>query len=96
LENQINQKVKNYLGIANQAGYIIIGSDNLDGYDKKLYLILIDKTAGKNSQKIANRHKEKGIPVFEIENLSSLVNIESCKIVGLKNKGISETIINLL
>lgn len=86
------EEIKKYLGLAHNAGYLIIGSDKLDNYDKKMYLILIDKSAGKTSQKIANRFREKGIEVYEISNLSQLVLIENCKIVGIKNKGICEEI----
>lgn len=82
-------KVKNYINIANKAGYLIIGSDKLDNYTQKLYLILLDKTAGKSSQKIANRFQEKGIEIKLVEDLSELCDIKTCKIVGIKNKELS-------
>lgn len=90
------EKIKNYLGLARNAGYLIIGSDKLDGYDKKLYLILIDETAGNSSQKIALKQKEKGIEVFQVNNLEKISNIKSCKILGIKNKGLSEQIIKII
>lgn len=88
----MENKAKAYLGQARNAGYLIIGSDNLDNYDKKLYLILIDKNAGKSSNKIASRHKENGVEVIFAENLEILSNIKNCKILGIKNKGLSEEI----
>ena len=90
------EKIKSYLGLANNAGYLIIGSDNLKNYSKKLYLVLIDKTAQKNSQKQATKYKNLGIDVFEVENLAALSNLTNCKIVGIKNKGISDQIKNIL
>lgn len=82
-------KVKNYINIANKAGYLIIGSDKIDNYTQKMYLILLDKTAGKSSQKIANRFYEKGIEIKFIENLPELCDIKTCKIVGIKNRNLS-------
>ena len=95
LENQTNKKIGEYLKIANKAGYLIIGCDNLKGYSKKLYLIIIDTLAAKNSQKIALRHQENGTEVIMLDNLDALAVIKNCKIVGIKNKGISDQIITL-
>ncbi len=89
-------KAKGYLNIAHKAGYLIIGSDNLKGYDKKLYLVLIDKTAGKNSNKISSTLTERGVTLKIIENLPELVSIKNCKIVGVKNKQLSEKILENL
>ncbi len=89
-------KAKGYINIAHKAGYLIIGSDNLDGYDKKLYIVILDKTAGKNSKKIAYRLAEKGIAVKEIDNLEEFSSIKNCKIVGVKNKQISDILLELL
>lgn len=88
----MENKAKSYLGQARNAGYLIIGSDKLDGYDKKLFLILIDKNAGKSSNKIALRHKENGVEVVFVDNLEELSSIKNCKILGIKNKGLSEEI----
>ncbi len=85
-------KVKGYLNISHKAGYLVIGSDKLDGYDKKLYLILVDTLAGKSSKKIASFWQQKGIKAIEVDNLEELVSIRSCKIVGIKNKQLSEKI----
>lgn len=82
-------KAQNYLNIANKAGYLIIGSDKLDGYKQKLYLVLIDTTAGKSSQKIADRFARDGIETIKIENLPELCDIKTCKILGVKNKELS-------
>ena len=48
-------KAKGYLNIAHKGGYLIIGSDKLDGYDKKLYLTLLDSAVGKTGEKIATQ-----------------------------------------
>ncbi len=84
-------KLASYIGIALQAGYVIEGSDKLSGYDKKLYLVLIDTLAGKSSRKIYDRLVEKGIEGREVEGLGTL-NQKTYKLIGIKNKGLSEEI----
>lgn len=84
------ERVKNYLNICRKAGYLIIGSDKLKSYDKKLYLILVDKSLSNTIQKTLNKFE--GIEVIQVENLGQLVSIEKCKIVGIKNLGLSEEI----
>lgn len=87
------EKIKNYLGLARRGGNLVIGSDSLEKYDKKLYLILLDEEAGKSSRKIANRFNVK---FFEVKNLDELVNIPKCKLIGIKDKGLSEEISKIL
>lgn len=84
-------KLASYIGIAMQGGNAIIGSDNLDGYNKKLYLVLVDKQAGKTSKKVFAKLIEKGIEGCEIENLDGLTG-KNIKIIAFKNKGLSEEI----
>ena len=92
-------KIKGLINIANKAGYLIIGSDALKGYNKKLYLVLYNLDIGKNSQKIVKQIKANiNCVVYGIENCDypKIVNIPNCKIVGIKNKGLSEEIIKYL
>ena len=84
------EKVKSYLGICNKAGYLIIGADKLKTYDKKLYLILTEQESSKTIQKVVSKFQ--GIETIMVENLSDLVSIENCKLVGIKNFGLSEEI----
>lgn len=93
---EINKKIIGYINIAKKANYLIIGSDTLKNYTKKLYLVLYDKNAQNSVKKIVYDISHKDIKTIEIENLSELVNIENCKIVGLKNKGLSDTILEIL
>ena len=86
------EKIKGYLNISRKAGYLIVGGETLEDYKKKLFLVLYDKTAAKNTLKVVAKIKERGIKVLEIENLSNLCSIDNCKIIGIKNKNISEII----
>ena len=89
--------VNGLISIARKAGYVIIGLENLKGYDKKMYLLLVDKTAGSSLSREMNfLAKTKNIPLIQVDNLGSLVAIENCKAVGLKNKAISENLIESL
>ena len=67
--------------------------EKLATYTKKLYLLLIDKSAGNSllrEMKFLSENRD--IPLLEIENLAELVSIENCKAIGLKNKALSESI----
>ena len=84
-------KIKEYLNICHKAGFLIIGGEKLKYYNKKLYLILYDQTSQKNTLKILNKFKN--IPAVKIENLDKITSINNCKIVGIKNKSLSELIL---
>lgn len=89
-------KVKGYLNISHKAGYLIVGGEKLDNYNKKLYLVIYDNSAQKNTVKVVEKIKEKDIPVLSIDNLEELISIKNCKIIGLKNKNLSDIILGLL
>ena len=90
-------KISGLINIARKAGYVIVGQDDLSGYAKKLYLILMDKNAGSSlSREMNYLSKKKGVPIFQIDDLGNLVSIENCKVLGVKNKAISENIIECL
>ena len=82
------------ISISRKAGYVIIGQDNLIGYDKKLYLILLDKTAGKSLvREIDFLSKKKNVQVLLVEDLGKILKIENCKVIGIKNKNLSDAIV---
>ena len=91
-----NDKLLGYINISHKAGYLIIGSEKLKGYNKKLYLAVYDKSAQKNTLKVVEELKTKNIKVIEVENLEALTKIKNCKIIGIKNKDLSEIIEALL
>lgn len=85
-------KLSGYLNICRKANYLIIGRDKLENYNKKLFLVLYDIKAGKSTLKIAQASKNKGIMTIAIEKLGTLVGIENCKIIAIKNKQLSQII----
>ena len=89
-------QLKVYINISRKAGYLIIGSERLKGYCKKLYLAIYDKSAQKNTLKVVEELNNKNIPIFAVDDLEQLTGIKNCKLVGIKNKELSEIIANLL
>ena len=76
-------KIQGLISIARKAGFVIIGKEKLATYTKKLYLLLIDKSAGNSllrEMKFLSENRD--IPLLEIENLAELVSIENCKAIG--------------
>ena len=88
-------KLIGYINISRKAGYLIIGSEKLKGYSKKIYLAIYDDSAQKNTLKVVDELKNKNIPILAVDNLEEITNIKNCKIVGIKNKELSEIILSL-
>ncbi|MBQ3494572.1 MAG: hypothetical protein IJA69_04070 [Clostridia bacterium] len=97
MQNQIN-KIKGLISIAKKANYIVFGADNLKNYNKKLYLLIKANNAGKDIQKICEKYIEFGIDCieFDFNDMQNITNLDNCKILGLKNKGLSEAILNII
>lgn len=91
------KKIDGLVSIARKAGFAIIGLDNLKKYDKKLYLLLCDNNAGNSLlREIKFLAEKRNIPMFQIDGLGKTTAIENCKVVGIKNKSISDNIIECL
>lgn len=88
-------KLKGYINIAHKAGYLIFNGEQLENYQKKLYLVLYDAKAGRTTLKIVEKLKEK-YRTIAIDNLGEHLSIDSCKIVGVKNKNLSDIMIKLI
>ena len=89
-------KLQGYINIAKKAGYVIIGGDKLYNYNKKLYLVIYSKDASKNTLKIVEKLKQRDIPVITLENLEDIMNIKNCKIIAIKNKNLSDIILDAI
>ena len=89
-------KLQGYINIAKKAGYVIIGGEKLYNYNKKLYLVIYSKDASKNTLKVVEKLKQRDIPVITLENLEDIMNIKSCKIIAIKNKNLSDIILDAI
>lgn len=92
------KRASGYFHIAQSGGYVIWGTDGLKGYTHKLYLIIYREDYGKTIEKTLNRFKESKIEqiILPVNEYNELVGVENSKIIAIKNKGLSEQIINLL
>ena len=90
-------KINGLISIARKAGFCIIGQDKLLDYDKKLYLLLLDNSAGKALERqITFLSKDLNVPLLRVDNLAEMISLENCKVIGIKNKAISENLIKSL
>ena len=90
------KKANGYVNIAIRAGYTIFGTDNLKGYTHKLYLILYREDFGKTIEKTIARFSDIKAIKLSADEFNALVGTDKAKILAIKNKGISEQIINIL
>lgn len=90
------KKANGYVNIASRAGYIVWGTDGLKGYTHKLYLILYREDYGKTIEKTLLRFENIPSIMLSEEAYNLVVGGNNSKIIAIKNKGISEQIINLL
>lgn len=93
----VSNKLQGYLGILRKGNYLVIGADNLKVYNKKLYLIIVPNQASKNIEKVSTYiANDYDIPIIElpIEDLGQIIGLNSCKILGVKNKGLCDAILN--
>ena len=90
-------KIKSYLGIAARAKYVIWGADNLKGYNHKLYLVLYREDASKTILKVVDEFKHL-LPTYmlQLEDFNYVTNLDNCKLLAIKNKGLAEQIIKYL
>ena len=95
MQNQQINRLKGIVGIANKAGYIVFGADNLKQYTKKLYLVVKSDDIGKNSNKIIDMLNIDCV-VLEKQIMQQITNSNNCKIFAIRNKGLSEQIIKIL
>lgn len=85
------------LNICRKAGYLIIGGENIKNNPHKMYLIILDKSAGFSLKREMNyTANSRSIKLVEISNLEEIIGIANCKAVAVKNKALSEEITKLI
>ena len=93
--NKLN-KIKGYIGIANKAGYLIWGVDNLKGYTHKLYLVIYKSNPTTTIQKALLRLDDSIYKIMlEDEQFNLIMQTDKSKIVAIKNLGIANKIIEI-
>lgn len=85
--------IEGLINIARKAGFVIVGGENLTNYQKKLYLLVMDVTAGNSlKREMQFLSSKRGVELLTIENLAQIVGIENCKAIGIKNKAFADNI----
>lgn len=91
-------KIKGYVNLAIRAKYVVFGADNLKGYTHKLYLVLYRQDYGNTILKTINELKHRGLQciMLSVEDFNYISSLDNCKLLAIKNKGISEQICKIL
>lgn len=95
---KVIQQIKGYFGIANRAGYIIWGADNLKNYKHKIYLVLYREDGANTILKSVENLKQicQNIIMLSVQNMNDICGMDNCKLCAIKNKGLAEKIQDLL
>ena len=89
----MDKRLRELISITRKAGCCIIGQDNLKNYKKKLYLVLLDESAGNSlSREMHFLADQKQIPIITVNDLEQSSGIDKCKVIGIDNKKLSEKI----
>lgn len=97
ITNYLINKLKGYVGLANKAGYLIWGVDNLKGYTHKLFLILYRSDVTNTIQKTLNSFGDNITKIsLDVDVFNNIMQTNNSKIVAVKNKGFATKIIEIL
>lgn len=91
-------KIKGYVGLARKSDAVVIGAENLSNVKKKLFLILYSESAGKHLLKIVenvSKITDACKMLFSDNELQMITGLYNCKVIGIKNKGLADAIINI-
>ena len=89
-------KYQTYINFAIRSGAIIYGLDNILQSNKKIFLIIIDKTFNeKNRVKLDTLQKEKkcDVVVQNEDTLVDVVNKMGVKVIAITNKELAKAIL---
>lgn len=90
----INNKIKSYTGFAIKAGKIVYGVDNILISSPKF--VIFDKNLGQASRrKLLNFLNKNDIDYYETD-MSEIINNNTCKALGIKEKNLIKAIRNVL
>ena len=89
-------KIQSYLGFAKKIKAIVFGLDNLEKYNKNIYLILYVKQLSENSlnklNKLVNEKKWK-MGVLINQSIDELLYVDNCKVIGITNENLADAIL---
>lgn len=93
----MESKAGSIIGFAVRANKVIFGAEMLEQGKRKRYLIIFSPTASENTKRtifaVAKRDK---VPLIMSEELLRATHKDTCKVIGIANKQMSDAIINYL
>lgn len=93
LDKKLNNDLKGLFSLSRKAGYTVIGLENLLKYEKRLYLLIVDESAGKSLMREMNfLSNKRQIPLAVLPEVEKMIGIQNCKAIGIKNKKFTELI----
>ena len=88
-------KVETLLGFAMRAGKVVFGTDSIERYHKRMYLILMCGTLAENSRsKILNAYGKVPKVISRTAKLSDITHRQGVKALAVTDRQMAEAIIN--
>ncbi|MDE6000950.1 MAG: hypothetical protein K2G96_01295, partial [Clostridia bacterium] len=88
-------KVKTYVGFCIKARKIALGAGAIESLKGGVYLLLMDGSAAKNSQRLALKYKNRfSCPLLVCKDgFEEVVNKPTCKIAAVRDKSLADAIL---
>lgn len=87
-------KLNAYVGFAIKANKVTLGIDKILAMKKSPYVIIYDKSTGKDTMKKLLRLEEKGCNVFLSDDLFSITNKQGVKVIAICDLSLANAISN--
>ena len=92
----MTEKISSYIGLAQRAGAVIYGEDNIEKVLPKLFLVLIDASAGDKYTDRLTKKCQGVCPTLAADSLESALHRGGVKAIGILNASLANQIIALL
>ncbi|MBO5102859.1 MAG: hypothetical protein J6C13_02065 [Clostridia bacterium] len=91
----MNNDWQKYLGLAQRAGAVLYGIDNINSARQKIELIILDAESATQNLvlKVENFASKKNINLIKLQKkLDECLHSKNCKVVGITNKDLANQI----
>ena len=88
-------KVKTYIGFCIKARKIALGAGAIEALKGGVYLLILDGSAAKNSQRLALKYKNRfSCPLLVCKDgFEEVVNKPDCKLAAVRDKNLADAIL---
>lgn len=92
----MNKLIMTYLGFSIKSRAIVIGQDRLKSHKGQIHLLVCCNTASTNLKDLVMRLSEKfKCQAIFLDNLEDYTFIKGCKVLGLTNQSLADSIIKV-